>query len=112
FSMRPEGMPALVPSLVVINNSVISFSLLACQSYTDMVLLKAPICSVMRYRAVDCHAVALRVSIPEGKCKIWISWRRYGPATMPTLDTPPLVEMSRLCGNGSCTRPQLPLSHG
>jgi hypothetical protein len=41
--MLPEGMPALVPSLVVINNSVISFPLLACQSYTGMVLLKAPI---------------------------------------------------------------------
>ena len=24
----------------------------------------------------------------------------------------PLVEMSRLSGNGTCTSPQLPLSHG
>jgi hypothetical protein len=31
---------------------------------------------------------------------------------MPTIDTSPLVEMSRRSRNGSCTRPQLLLSHG
>ena len=40
------------------------------------------------------------------------SWQRYCPATMPTIDTSPLVEMSRRSRNGSCTRPQLLLSHG